>query len=281
MQLDKVALGTVQFGLPYGVANQAGQVPPEDVAAILTRGRAVGIDTLDTAQAYGQAEAVLGRLGVSDFHLIGKVGRVQGDLRARVCASLETLGIERFSGLLLHEPDQILEQPGLADELEQLKQEGLTLKVGYSVYEPEQTARLIDCFTPDLVQLPLSPIDRRWDDSGVLSRRRQENVTIHVRSAYLQGLLLMPPEHRPDWTAPWKPLLDNWHDWVAGQCSTPAIAALTLAVRRSDVDKVVIGVNNCAQLEQIISSTATTLEDFPEDLQLTDPRLLDPRYWGK
>ena len=277
MPIERLALGTAQFGLAYGVANRAGKVCEAEVARILAAARMAGIDTLDTAEAYGNAELVLGAVGVRDFCVVGKVGHVDGDIRDRVVASLRRLGVDRFEGLLLHAPDQLLVEPSIGDQLESLKAEGLAAAVGFSVYDPEQTACLLERFTPDLVQLPLCPLDRRWDDSGMLGRLARDNVRVHLRSAYLQGLLLMPPEDAPGWAAPWVELLTGWHAWLAKQGISPARGALALALARP-VERVVIGVENTEQLAEALH--LATVPPLPESLRSADPHLLDPRSWA-
>lgn len=272
--MSRLALGTVQFGLAYGVANAAGQVPAPEVARILDAARAAGIDTLDTAQGYGTAETVLGAAGIDGFRVIGKIGRVDnpGELAARVRASLGRLRIARFAGLLLHDPDQMHDLPGLAGALDAIRDAGLAQAVGWSVYDPDQTARLLAIARPDLVQLPLCALDGRW--GAMLDRLARLGVRVHLRSAYLQGLLLMPQP--PAWTTPWAGLLTGWRDWVAAQGTTPARAALALALAQP-VDRVVIGVDSTAQLAEVLDLPA--LPPLPDHLKTTDPALLDPRHW--
>lgn len=70
---SKLALGTVQFGLEYGINNQAGQVSPEAIARILSECRLHGVDTLDTARTYGTSEAVLGQQDLTGLRVVTKL----------------------------------------------------------------------------------------------------------------------------------------------------------------------------------------------------------------
>ena len=119
---NRLALGTVQFGRSYGIANQAGQVSPDQVAKILGRASTAGIDTLDTAIGYGDSEAVLGQIGVGRWQVISKLPEIPAEcqdvtswVQTAVMSSLERLGISRLRGLLLHRPEQLLGSQG--DEL--------------------------------------------------------------------------------------------------------------------------------------------------------------------
>lgn len=269
----RLGLGTVQFGMPYGVASMR-QVPASDVAEILSLADRSGIEILDTAEAYGSAEEVLGQAGVGAFRVVGKIGRVEdaADLRRRAEASLARLGIARFEAVLLHAPRQLLERPALARDLAALKSEGLAGAVGFSVYEPEELDQLSQILPPDVVQLPACAIDARWDD--VLPELQAAGVRIHLRSAYLQGLLMLADT--PGWALPWYRLLASWRRWVAEQETTPAKAALALALSRP-AECVVIGVDNAGQLAQVLD--LPVLPPLPQHLKSSDPDLLDPRRW--
>jgi aryl-alcohol dehydrogenase-like predicted oxidoreductase len=269
----KLGLGTVQFGMRYGVAG-SDQVPRPEVERIISLASSAGINTIDTAEAYGSAETVLGKVGVQAFKVVGKVGRCEadGDLRKRVEASLARLGIAEFEAVLLHAPGQLLENRRLAAELCALKSAGLARAVGFSSYEPEEVVRLSQILTPDLVQLPVSAIDARWDE--LLSFLHARGIRVHLRSAYLQGLLMLATT--PAWAQRWDKLLAAWRGWVAGNGTTPAKAALAIALARP-VECVVIGVDNAGQLAQVLD--LPSLNPLPEHLKTKDPDLLDPRRW--
>jgi aryl-alcohol dehydrogenase-like predicted oxidoreductase len=148
--------------------------------------------------------------------------------------------------------------------------------LGVSTYTPEETEALIERYPLGLVQLPLAPIDRRWD--GTLARLRARHVEVHTRSALLQGLLAMPAAARPPHFARWQGLLDGWDAWVRDRGLAPAAAALGLVRARHDIDRVVVGVETAAQLGELLA--APPLGDvLPEALTTDDPALLNPALW--
>ena len=136
----KLCLGTVQFGLPYGITNQAGQVPEVEVSRILDLATASGIELLDTAQAYGTSEMVLGRCWPKGAprRLISKLpaGTGQESWEESLVASLERLQTPQLDGFLLHRASDLLASEGkaLMDWLEGLRERGLVERIGVSIY---------------------------------------------------------------------------------------------------------------------------------------------------
>ena len=204
--VERLALGTVQFGLRYGIANTEGRVSENDAKSIIERARAAGMDTLDTAIAYGDSEERLGRIGVERWKVITKLPpfpahqtSVSAWVDETVSASLRRLGITRLYGLLLHSPLQLLTNIGdeLFRVLTGLKEKGLTQKIGISVYNPEQIESVLQKYGVDLVQAPFNVVDRRPQTSGSLAKLKGQGIEVHTRSAFLQGLLAMPPNQRP------------------------------------------------------------------------------------
>ena len=215
--MSALSLGTAQFGLPYGVANQRGQISLDDARAILRCAESAGIDTLDTAIAYGDSEDRLGEIGVASWQVISKLPGIPEDctdvatwVSHAVEASLCRLGISQLRVLLLHCPAQLLSEQGevLYAALAQQKRNGLVKKIGVSIYEPDELNALCLNFDFDVVQAPFNIFDRRMIDSGWLVRLSQRGIEVHVRSVFLQGLLLQQPVDRPIKFQRWRSLWD-------------------------------------------------------------------------
>lgn len=287
MNLERLALGTAQFGLRYGIANRSGQVASGEAALILRQARAAGWDTLDTAVAYGDSEARLGEIGVGSWRIVSKLPRcptpgpsavswAETELRG----ALHRLRVPRLHGLLLHQPRQLLEPGGeeLFRALERLKEQGLVEKTGVSVYGPPDLEALTR-FRFDLVQAPLNVLDRRMIESGWLARFRQAGVEIHVRSAFLQGLLLMKPGDRPPAFDRWSLLWTRWHRWLEASGTTPLQACLGYVMSQSLVDRVVVGVDSARQFQEILAAAASAAAAPPDDLKSSDEDLINPSRW--
>lgn len=289
MHRSRIALGAAQFGLPYGVANRRGQVGRAELAAILARAQAAGVDTLDTAMAYGDSEQRLGESGVARWRVITKLPELP-DSCADVAAwvhksvhdSLAKLKLVRLRAVLLHRPLQLLgpQGPDLQAALLALKDEGLVEKVGISIYGPADLDALWNGFQPELVQAPLNVLDRRLLASGWMAKMHAAGTEIHVRSVFLQGLLLMDAASRPAMFNRWQPLWDRWTRWLSEASASPLHACLGLALSRPEVSRVVVGVDSLEQLEEILEAAVDVHPVPPAELGCTDADLLDPSRWA-
>jgi len=286
--MNRLALGTAQFGLPYGIANQGGQVKRSAAKAMLQLAAANGIDTLDTAIAYGESETCLGEVGTQGFKLVTKLPAVPDGcadvsdwVQEQVAASLARLGVNAVYGLLLHRPEQLLESNGktLYQALQGLKETGQVQKVGTSVYAPNELEMLFTRYRFDLVQAPFNLVDRRLHSSGWLQRLKGECVEIHTRSAFLQGLLLMPQDSIPKKFLPWCDLWRKWHDWLSHHAVSAVHACLAFPLSFPEIDHVIVGADSVSQLEQIITAaTRVAPFDLP-DLHCDAENLINPARW--
>jgi aryl-alcohol dehydrogenase-like predicted oxidoreductase len=284
----KLALGTVQFGLLYGIANQAGQVTRPEAKAMLQLAVASGIDTLDTAMAYGDSEICLGEAGTQGFKLVTKLSAVPVDcanvgtwVQQQVNASLGRLGVTAIYGLLLHRPEQLLgpNGAGLHRALQALKDSGQVQKVGISIYSPSELAALTPRFRFDLVQAPLNLVDRRFYVTGWMQRLKDDDVEVHTRSAFLQGLLLMAQADLPSKFRPWRDLWQKWHRWLAEYNGSAVQACLAFPLSFPEIDRVVIGADSEAQLGQIIEAASQRIIGNLPDISCHEEQLINPAKW--
>lgn len=288
---DRLALGTVQFGLEYGIANESGRVSLNEANNILTEAASHGIGLLDTAISYGDSEHVLGQVGVADYKIVSKLPAlpdectdIAGWVDAQVAGSLARIGVDSLYAVLLHRPDQLFDTRGkqLLKALEHLKVQGRTQKIGISIYDPDELNCLFDGMHFDLVQAPLNILDRRLIDSGWAQRLKRLGVELHARSIFLQGLLLMPASRRPAKFRRWQDLWSEWERWLNEVGLTPIQACLRYALSVEEVDKVVVGVDSVGQLREIlVAAAANSLTSVPNWPQNIDIDLLNPSRWNQ
>lgn len=284
----RLALGTAQFGLNYGIANQAGQVLVNDAATILDCAAAAGLDTLDTAVAYGDSEERLGQIGVNQWQIVSKLPQlpdrsldVSAWVRASVMGSLERLKVSCLGGLLLHHPADLLGSQGdaLYAAMVELKSLGVVKKIGISIYQPDELDTLLEHMAFDVVQAPFNILDRRLIDSGWLGRLRDLGVELHVRSVFMQGLLLMPGALRPAKFQRWQALWDEWERWLSVHQLTPLEACLRYALSFNEIRRVIVGVDTPGQLKEIMTAASGNLPPVPASLRSTDVAFLNPSNW--
>lgn len=291
MPAERMALGTVQFGLPYGLANATGQIAPGAIASILAAARDAGVDTIDTAIAYGEAEARLGEAGVSAFRVVSKLPPIPEGLteaagveqwvRAHVSESLTRLRIPRLHALLLHRAADLVGPAGnaLAASMIKMKEAGFASGIGVSVYSPDDLDAVEARLPCTLVQLPCSVIDQRFVRSGCIRRLHATGVEVHARSIFLQGLLLMPADRRPPFFERWASLWQSWDAWRAhsGQSALQGCLAFALAV--PGVSRIVVGIDEVDQLREIVSAASGPLPPPPDIFHSDDRSLVEPSRW--
>jgi aryl-alcohol dehydrogenase-like predicted oxidoreductase len=286
---SRLALGTVRFGLPYGIASQGNQVAADEVDAILNAAWEGGIDTLDTAILYGECEQLLGGIGIDRWQVVTKLPEVpeacvdvDSWVQDSVTDSLERLNVPRLRGLLLHCPGQLLASRGdaLYRALVESREQGRVEKIGVSVYGPDELEALWSRYQFDLVQAPFNILDRRLVTSGWMARLREAGTEVHVRSVFLQGLLLMDAVNRPRKFNRWQPLWSKWHRWLDGQALTPLQACLGFVMSQPEVDRVVVGVDSVGQLREILGSIGVATTIPPNNLMSADSALINPSCWS-
>lgn len=289
----KIGLGTVQFGLDYGISNQGGQTSTDEVVKILDVAREYHVDVIDTAALYGNCEDVLGRSLPHDhgFKLVTKTVRIDSNritdadadrMESAFIASLKKLRRSTVYGLMFHNADDLLAEGGerLMERLITQKQNGVVAKIGASVYTAGQIDALLNRYEIDLIQLPVNVLDQRLLTGGQLAALKSHGVEIHARSAFLQGLLLMSPERVPDYFAPVRAHLRAYHQFIRDQRISPVRAALGFLAARDEIDVIVCGVNDHRQFIEICQSSAPLPDIDFSSFALDNDAILNPAKWG-
>lgn len=282
----KLALGTAQFGSPYGIANGVGRLGLSEIEAIIALARESGVDTLDTAIAYGDSEARLGVVGVDGFKIVTKLPvALDADPKSwaqrHLEASLKRLKVNSIYGLLLHRSEYLSgpHGPEIAAGLQLLKKEGLVRKIGVSIYDPSELNLVARECAIDLVQAPFNLFDRRLETSGWLNRLNNMGVEVHARSIFLQGLLLMERECLPKKFLQWSGLFNNWYAWLSRVDVTASEACIAFSSHPL-INRVLVGVDSVAQLNQIVKLSSKQLRSNLPNLNCNDLKLINPSNWN-
>lgn len=284
--MNKIVLGTVQFGVNYGINNTSGQVPFEEVCLILNMASESGIKTLDTSSAYGVSESVLGeglkQCGKS-FKIVSKYPRTPLGVRETFEKSLQNLGVDNLYGYLEHSFEFYQENPKSFDEMTALKKEGKIQKVGFSLYNVEQLRYLYDHNVNfDILQFPYNIFDRQFEP--YMPQLVEHGVEIHTRSAFLQGLFFKDTSTLPEKLVPLKPYLDVLHQYCEKQCISVEQLAFGYVLSNEYVKGALIGVDNHKQLESNLKVASVELSnqdiDFIKSIDIKEKELLNPVNWN-
>ena len=284
----QLCLGTAQFGLPYGITNTTGQVAEEEVKRILEFAAQKGIEFLDTAQAYGSSESVLGRCWPT-----GAKRRLITKLPAQappeswepsLQCSLERLGANSLDGLLLHRSADLLgPQAGpLLNWLEGLRERGLVERIGVSIYDISDLDEL-PLERLQLVQMPVSLFDQRLLSGGTVTQLQTAGLTVHGRSLLLQGLLLQPADQWPTFlSAGFRSHHRELELHLKDRGLTLLDGALAFARSCEQLEAVLFGFQSLQELAELLTAweQLQSVEIGPIDRWAwTINQDLDPRCW--
>lgn len=280
----KIALGTVQWGLDYGISNTNGIPSDDDLKSIFLIANNAGISLYDTAVQYGDAEKRLGEYSAANCNIVTKVGSFSKSnrLEYQLENSFKNLQRDTIYGCLFHNANELNENKLLWEELLAYKKAGKINNIGYSLYEPSELISLLEeGLVPDIVQVPYSILDRKFE--AYFELLKEKGVEIHVRSVFLQGLYFMSDEELD-------PIYDDLRQslkeiQLLREKNNLSILefALCYVIQNKFIDYVVLGVEKPQQLEQIIKASEQklskkTIEEI-KLIQLGNNTMLNPVNW--
>lgn len=275
---NKIVLGTVQFGLQYGV-NSAGRPNEEAVKGILTEAAKGGITTLDTSSAYGNSEDILGECATpaEGFKIVSKYPMGETPVAEMFNGSLRRLKVKQLYGYLLHHFEAYKDNPKVWDEFIALKESGKVKKIGYSLYYPDELELIIKNNSPfDLIQVPFNIFDKKF--LPYMKELHEKGVEIHVRSTFLQGLFFKDREALPEKLKPMKKYLLQLDEFSNQSGLSISEIALNYNLQNPYIDGVLIGVDNVDQLKMNLASVKDTPIDI--EIEVNEKELLNPANWN-
>jgi aryl-alcohol dehydrogenase-like predicted oxidoreductase len=284
----KLILGTVQFGMDYGINNKRGRPPVEEVYDILDCAREKGIDMIDTSYAYGESEKVIGSYDArskKDFKIISKLPKTNKKTFDVFNESISRLKTSCLYGYLIHHFDFYMEKMDIWDDLQILKNEKKCEKVGFSLYHPRELDILFNKdIQIDIVQFPYSIFDQRF--SPYFDELNRRNVEIHVRSVFLQGLVFRKPESLDIGFDKIKSKLKRLNDIAENTGISISSLCLNFAYVNKKIDYIVIGIDDKRNLEENIddlkcSGKIDSVYDDLISLNEEDEKIILPYNWKK
>lgn len=284
---NRLMLGTAQLTQAYGAFADA--APRDEPAVLLKAAFAEGIRAIDTAAQYGEAERAIGEVLQShpDIEVVTKCEHIPMSAspseKARIVdrsiiRSLERLRLKRLPGFLLHSAASF--DRDVADAFEQARRAGTVERLGVSIYTGEDIEHVCSLWRPDIIQVPLNLADQRLLASGHLQKLHAQGVEIHVRSAFLQGMLLAGSSALGPRFAQLQPGLKRLEQIAGSHHQDRLSVCLGFVASIPEVDRIIVGAQNVTQLHEIVAAADAAMSpDNPAQFAVSDPQVVDPRLW--
>ena len=284
----KLMIGTAQFDRSYGIANKTGKMSREEIKEILKLAAENKIEYLDTGNDYGNSERIIGEISQelnTNFKVFTKLHfdfekNSINDAKNEIIKSVNKLN-NKISGLLIHNPKYLLtsKSDDIMSMLLNFKNSGTIKKIGVSAGTIDQVKNIINKYSIDVVQLPTNILDQRFLQSGLIDLMREKNIEIHIRSVFLQGLLLMKKEDMP------KYFQELNLDLIYATIKEKNISMIKLALEYAkslNIDRIIIGIDNKNHLMSIIKEYNKSFDndiDF-NNFCTSDERFINPANWN-
>jgi aryl-alcohol dehydrogenase-like predicted oxidoreductase len=297
IMLNNLCLGTVQFGLNYGIANKTGRPATQEISKIITTALDNGIQYFDTAQAYGESEALLGEIfeELSTRTAVKLITKLTPDfqhtnadqLRRSIDSSLTRLKMSSLWGLMTHRSSSVTDWERFSKNINSFESGKLVQHFGVSLYSPEEAMEFLDNEFVDIIQIPTNILDKRLIENGFFERAVENNKTIFIRSVFLQGLLLLNESELENGKMKWvKEHLQFYYNFLRKHDLLPQYFTLKAIRQRFPELILVSGVETQSQLldnlellkapdlkQSILNEWWSNLPDLPN-------KLLDPSKWS-
>lgn len=295
--MDKVVLGTVQLGLPYGINNKYGKPSKDEVYEILSYAFDKGIRILDTASNYGDSEQRIGDF-MKDTKKVFEVStklpkivdyeEVQEFVDMHIYQSLNRLNVDVIKYYFLHSFYDVKTIPNILSILNEYKLRNIIKNIGVSIYEPYELEYIMENLMEyiTVVQIPFNILDNRWLENDLLIRAKNKGLTIFSRSMYLQGLFFAEED-----------IVRNIHNDAMRYIDLVKDIAVSKGVKiqqilidyvkmQSSIDYFLIGCEKIEQLKENIKFIDNDCRILNEDVKkiidnskYIPKEIIDPREW--
>ena len=288
MGLDKIILGTVQMGLPYGV-QKGGDLNYFECEAILKKAHRAGVRLLDAAEIYGKAHAVIGQFHRYNPHLrfdvMTKIPKNMDEgVEKKIAEYISELGVNQLEAVMFHAFETLKKNPEISEKLIFLKEQKALKMIGVSIYTNEELQEAITYNNIDLIQVPFNLFDNYSIRGRLLRSAKEKGKIIHTRSAFLQGLFFMDPGSDHPVVRNLRPQLLKIREITEKEKIDLTSLALNYCLQQDFIDKIVIGVDSLKQLKKNFSIIGEPVT--PEviksinDIKVQNEDFLNPSLWN-
>lgn len=301
LDLSAFALGTVQLGLTYGLGEHAEKPTEEAAFAILDKAVDLGVNTLDTANNYGESEAVIGRWltkrraeGKKLPYIVTKVGPLnhgsydilRDDVMYQLEGCMKRLCIDKLDIFMLHDfEDYNKDRDALQKIFAEIKSQGLYDYSAISAYSRHDYSVIAESGF-DATQIPINVFDWGQIENGGMQKLADSGMMIFTRSVFLQGLVFHTPEDLDPRMEFCFPYLRRFIELYKEFELSPAALALSFVLSLPGVTQAVMGCDtadqvesNCKLFDQTVTLTQDQLDKLHDAFHGIDPRVINPGTW--
>jgi len=287
--MPTIAIGTANFGMQYGISNSRGKLSKKSVQEILALAKSRGVTCLDTANAYGESQKVLGELGVRDWRVVSKISSVPENcedidsfVHTQINLILSSLSLSDFETVLVHNSKDLTGEFGeeVYEALNDAKSRGKVEKIGVSIYDPGDLESITSRFQLDVVQAPINVFDNRLHDSGWLDRLASTGVEVHARSVFLQGILLSAIAQKNEFFKPWKTTFEKWNRFAESSGTSPLMNCVKHVNSFEKVTFAVVGIDSAQNLSEVFDAFSKPSQRISGNDFCADSQLINPATWS-
>ena len=285
--LEKIILGTAQFGFDYGINNKNGKPSDIELENILLTALKNNIFFLDTAEVYGDAHKRIGKFHLKysskKFNIITKFNELKfsGNFISHISKNLCELNVNYLYAYLFHNLKDLKKHSKNIDQLIKLKDEGSIYKLGVSLYTNDEIEQVLNWFDfIDLIQIPFNIFDNINHKGIIISKIKENGIEVHTRSAFLQGLFFS--DKLPNNLISLKPYIDILNKLSSKYSMTNAEIALNYCLNQPNIDKVLVGIDTKIQLMENLNGLKYLSLDIIDEINsiyVKNTKLLNPVNW--
>ena len=288
---NKLILGTVQFGLKYGINNTIGKLKKDEVLSLMKVAYNSGIRILDTAEAYGNAHQLIGDFHNKNDNLKFKIitkfpHKIKLSLiGTKIIEYLDLLHVKTLEVIMFHSFESFQSNYKALNSLNKLKSNDLINNVGVSVYTNAQLESLLNEDLITVVQLPFNLLDNSNVRGDLINRLKEKGKIIHTRTAFLQGLFFKNTNDKNPIVQQLKTELELLNQISIGSNCSMEELALSYCINQKKIDNVIIGVDSISQLIANIKASGYQIKENAlktiNGIVVKDLELLNPSLWNR
>lgn len=290
---NKICIGAPQFSGFYGLTNKnKKKIKSKEIRGFFKLLKKKQINFIDTAIAYKKAEKkiISSKADLSNFNIITKIPRpnkinnYEDVIIKKITQSQKDFRIKKFNSVLLHDCKNLKknEIKKILNLFSLLKKKNLTKYVGFSIYDQKEYIRIIKFFNPDILQVPANIFDRTFLSKKFLNEVNKKNIKLHVRSIFLQGIILSNMEFIEKKFKKWKKIFYDWEIFCLSNDLSKIAAATNFILNYPSIEKIVVGFNDKKEFLQFLKIRKINIKIpyFAKKKEKSIEKLIKPYNWS-